>query len=257
MKKLAMAALVILASMQTARAQETISGGFIPGANTAADFTATSGARVTLVKPLESTDTLLVSETLAPVNLESAPPAPMVTAVAVPGNAVPAMPAPAKLSRPRFLYGDRDDFRWQIALGFAWERFTSSIYNASAVGTDTSVTYFLNDSVGIEGNISAVFAPTIWNGEHIKLVNYVGGPKVTFRQPRWEPWVHAMVGGTHALPQTAGHSQNGFAVVAGGGADYRLHPRFSVRLEADYLATRLFNQWQNNLMLAASAVVHF
>ena len=88
--------------------------------------------------------------------------------------------------------------------------------------------------------MNTFFAPTIWQNEHIKLVNYGVGPKFEWRRPRWEPWFHGLFGGTHALPQTAGHSKNGFAVQLGGGADYRLLPRLSARAEVDYVGTRAF-----------------
>ncbi len=126
-------------------------------------------------------------------------------------------PEPSPAPRPKFIYSDRDDFRWQLGLGVSFERFRSSIYSASAVGTTTSLAYFLSDCLGIEGDLNTFFAPTIWQNEHIKLVNYGVGPKFAWRRPRWEPWFHGLFGGTHAFPQTAGHSQNGFAVQLGGG----------------------------------------
>jgi len=46
----------------------------------------------------------------------------------------------------------------KLALGVTWIRFRSSIFNASAVGLKTSVTYFTNEWFGIEGNVSAAFA---------------------------------------------------------------------------------------------------
>jgi hypothetical protein len=153
--------------------------------------------------------------------------------------------------------GDRDDYRWQLAAGVAWERFRSDQYNASAVGINTNLTYFLNDWLGIDGSVSALFAPTILQDEHVKLVNYGGGPRIAWRGPRWEPFAHIIVGGAHALPQTAVSGRNSFMLQAGGGADYRFRPFFGIRLEAAYLRTTFFKQSQNNLFAAASAVFHF
>ena len=167
------------------------------------------------------------------------------------------MAEPAPDPKPRFIYSDRDDYRWQLGLGVSFERFRSSIYSASGVGTNTSLSYFLNDWLGAEGNVSTFFAPTIWNGEHVKRVNYGVGPKIAWRRPRWEPWIHGLFGGTHALPQTAGHGQNGLSIQAGGGADYRFLPRLSLRLELDYVRTRLFGQWQDNGQAALGVVFHF
>ncbi len=258
MKRLLFCTLLLLAVAGTLPAQEKISAGLPYGANVAADFNATSAARTPLVKPLAQPDVLFLPDTLAAAS--PAAPGAVETALSLPmeaGNPADAEPAPTPEPKPRFIYSDRDDYRFQLGLGLSFERFRSSIYSASGVGTNTSLSYFLNDWLGVEGNISTFFAPSIWNGEHIKLVNYGAGPRIAWRRPRWEPWVHGLVGGTHALPQTAGHSQNGFSLQLGGGADYRFLPRLSLRLELDYVRTRLFGQWQNNGQAAAGIVFHF
>jgi hypothetical protein len=41
------------------------------------------------------------------------------------------------------------------------------------------------------------------------------------------------------------------------GADYGLSPRLSIRLEGDYVRSRLFSDWQNNFQAIAAAVIHF
>lgn len=254
MKRLLILALLLFAGASTLPAQQTISGG-LTSTNVAADFTTTSASRVPLIKPFPQAAPLFVSDAL-----DSAPPAPAAveTALSLPMDAGdPSAGAPDPEPEPRFIYSDRDDYRFQLGLGVSFERFRSSVYSASAVGTNTSLSYFLNDWLGVEGNVSTFFAPTIWNGEHIKLVNYGAGPRIAWRRPRWEPWLHGLVGGAHALPQTAGHSQNGFSVQLGGGADYRFLPRLSLRLELDYVRTRLFGQWQNNGQAAAGIVFHF
>lgn len=176
--------------------------------------------------------------------------------VAEPVPAVPANPAPPPPD-PKFLYGGRDDYRWQLGLGASWERFRSSIFNASAVGLNTSVAYYTNDWLGIEGNLMTGFAPTIFDHEHVKLFNFTGGPKIAWRQRRWEPWVHGLVGFSHEQPQTASGGRNAFAAQVGGGADYRINPRLSARLQGDWLHTQFFSQSQNNITLAGSLVIHF
>ncbi|HTQ62297.1 MAG TPA: hypothetical protein VMI32_18875 [Candidatus Solibacter sp.] len=168
-----------------------------------------------------------------------------------------ASPTPTPAPDPTFIYGGRDDYRWQLGIGVDWLRFRSSIFNASAVGLDSSVTYFLNDWFGVEGNVVTGFAPQIFDREHVKLLVYGGGPKIAWRENKWEPWMHAIVGGAHEQPQTADGGRNAFAVEVGGGADYRFNPRFSGRLEADWVRTSFFSQSQNNFKLAAGVVFHF
>src|SRR5260370_1643089 len=67
------------------------------------------------------------------------------------------------------------------------------------------------------------FAPTIYLSEHVKYFSYGGGPKIAWRARKWEPWMHAIVGGAHIQPQTTG-SRNGFDFMAGGRAAYPPFP---------------------------------
>jgi hypothetical protein len=258
MKRLLVPAFLLCGSVCAVQAQESIPGGMPSSANAAANFTATSGARVPLVKPFPQAGPSFISDALNPSSVNASAPTAVTTALALPlGASDSAMAEPAPDPKPRFIYSDRDDYRWQLGLGVSFERFRSTIYSASGVGTNTSLSYFLNDWLGAEGNVSTFFAPTILNGEHVKLVNYGVGPKIVWRRPRWEPWFHGLFGGTHALPQTAGHRQNGFSIQAGGGADYRVLPRLSFRAEVDYVRTRLYGQWQDNGQAALGMVFHF
>ena len=113
--------------------------------------------------------------------------------------AAPAAPVPKYDPTGRYQ-------RWEIGLGFAFVRFRSSVYTASAVGLNSSLVYHLKDWVAIEGAVTSAFAPTIYQNEHVKYVGYGAGPKFTFGRDQFEPWVHVLVGGMHILPQTARHS---------------------------------------------------
>ena len=255
MKRLFVGALLVLGSTCVVRAQEVGPVGIEIRTSSTPDFATTSAARVNLVAPVKGAD--LLSDTLtaadAPAGGGGGAPT-LTTALAVPvTEADPAKPEP----QPKFLYGGRDDYRWQLGLGVAWERFRSNIFNASAVGLNSSVAYFTNDWFGVEGDISAMYAPVIYQNEHVKLLNYVGGPKIAWRQRRWEPWAHVLVGGSHEQPKTAGFSKSSFAFQAGGGADFRWNPRLSFRLDADYLHTSFFSKSQHNFLLGGGIVFHF
>jgi hypothetical protein len=102
-----------------------------------------------------------------------------------------------------------------------------------------------------------MFAPGIYANDPVRIVNYVVGPKIAWRQRRWEPWAHVMFGGSHEQPQIAGVSRNSYAIQAGGGADFRWNPRFSFRLDADYLRNGFFKTTQNNFLLGGGVVFHF
>jgi hypothetical protein len=200
------------------------------------DFANTSAARITLMEPAPPFASMA---TVPDATLSNAGPTP------------PAKP------EPRFVFGGRDDFRWQLGLGIAWTRFRSSIFNASAVGLNTSLSYFTNDWFAVEGDVTATFAPDVLPGEAAKFVIYGIGPKIAWRQRRWEPWLHGLVGGIHEQPQLAGVGRNAFAVQLGGGADYRWMPRLGFRLQADYVRSGLFHQHQDNFQLVGGVVFHF
>lgn len=214
------------------------------------DSSAASSARVNLFEPVHFTQaSFLPNEIRDAGSLKDWSGAPA-AAEAAPG------PAPAA-PQPRFVFGSRDDFRWQLGIGFAWTRFRSAIFDASAAGVNTSLSYFTNGWFGIEGNVSSTFASQIFANEHVKLVIYGVGPKIVWRQRKWEPWLHGLVGGIHEQPQPAGTSRNGFAAQLGGGADYRWLPRLAVRLEGDYVRSSLFGSNQNNFQLVTGIVFHF
>jgi opacity protein-like surface antigen len=169
-----------------------------------------------------------------------------------------ALPDPSPAApEPRFVFGGRDDFRWQMGLGISIVRFRSSQFYATGVGTNTSITYFTNDWFGVEGRVTTSFTPTVYLNGHVKFVGYGAGPKLAWRQRKFEPFVHAIFGGVHILPQSALGSANGFEVQLGGGVGYRFNPRLSTRVIVDWVPTRLWGQWQDNAQAALEAVLHF
>jgi len=242
MKNLLPVLVLTLATASLAHAQDN-SDFSKAAANTAANLNSSGAAMFTL--PESSLGSFAHSRFTnsglfaAPLS-ETAPPEPL-----------PASPA------PKFVYGSRDDYRWQLALGIALFRFRSSRFYATGVGSNTSITYFTSDWLGVEGNVNTAFAPGIYLDEHVKYVSYGGGPKVAWRARKLEPWAHVLVGGAHILPQTAGAGQNGFSLQVGGGADYRIFPHLSARLEMDWVKTRFFGEWQNNAQANLDIVLHF
>jgi len=251
MKRLLLSALLLLGSAGIAWAQVGAPTLNLDRGSGAPDFSATSAAKAALLSDLAAADTF-AAPAAKPANTFAAPM--VATVLALPLNdAEPAAPSP----HPKFLYGGRDDYRWQLGLSASWLRFRSSVFNASAVGINTSVVYFTNEWFGVEGAISAVFAPTILVGEHVKIATYGAGPKIAWRQRQWEPWLHGIFGGAHEQPQIAGSGRNSYAIKAGGGADYRWNPRVSFRLEGDYVRTGFFKQSQNDFQLSGGIVFHF
>lgn len=246
MNRVCVCALLLLGSVSVAQAQVEAAKPIFDTDNAAPDFSATSAAKATLPDLLAVTDSLALAAASSGPHLNTA-------LLAEPAPADPATPSP----KPRFIYGGRDDYRWQLGLSLAWVHFKTSAFNANAIGLKTSVGYFLNEWLGVEGNVTAAFSPTTLGTDHVKVLIYGGGPKIAWRQKRWEPWLHGIFGGAHEQPQTAAGSRNTYAIEAGGGADYRWNPHLSFRAEGNYVRTGFFHQSQNNFELAGGAVLHF
>jgi hypothetical protein len=242
MKKSLMGVLWLLVAAGVAGAQEenTQAGR----TNAAASFELTSAAKVSLLGASEESSEA-PSVALATTEGEAS---------AAPGEA-PATP-PAK---PRFVFGDRDDYRWQLGMGVEIFRFLSSRFDSTMVGTNTMVTYFTNGWFGFEGNLVTGFGSesAVFQNAHPKLFGGGGGIRVGSRRARWEPWGHVLVGGAHLQPQTANASKTGLMVQTGGGVDYRAHARLSIRLEGDWVYTTFFSQTQNSFQGVAGVVLHF
>lgn len=101
-------------------------------------------------------------------------------------------------------------------------------------------------------------------GQNLTLLTYTGGPEVVLHTRRFEPYVHALFGAAHGsdsyFPSTNSYSTSAtsFAYQLGGGIDYNLSHRLSIRaVEAQYLHTGFpngTNGAQNHLMLGAGIV---
>src|SRR5712672_2968811 len=180
MKRLLLVPLLAIITAGGAQAQDEPAIPSQANFNVAADFANTSAAAK-------------VPEVFLWASSESRP-----TSTLFAERETPAEPAEASTAAapdPKFAYGSRDDYRWQVGLGVSLVRFRSSLFYATGVGTNTSVTYFTNDWLAVEGAVNTAFAPTIYRNEHVKFFSYGAGPKIAWRARKLEPWAHIMGGG--------------------------------------------------------------
>jgi opacity protein-like surface antigen len=191
------------------------------------------------------------------VNLFDSSREPFRLANAGPSAAEPAATPAAPAAMPKFVFGERDDYRWQLGLGVEFLRFRSSILDASIVGVNTTVSYYTNTWFALEGNIITAFGPPPNDNNHVKYFEGAGGIRLGGRRARFEPWVHALVGGAHLQPQTAAGNRSALSATGGGGVDYRVNSRLSLRAEVDYVYTRFFSETQNNFQASTGVVFHF
>lgn len=112
-----------------------------------------------------------------------------------------------------------------------------------------SLNRWLSARVDITGGHANNIGPL---GQNLTLLTYTAGPQVSYRLHRFLPHAEFMVGGAHGsdsyFPETATFSSSAasFALNTGGGLDYRLNQRFTLRpVEVQYLHTAFPNAGNN------------
>jgi hypothetical protein len=237
MKKALMGMMLLVGMVGVARAQE---GTAAPGrTNVAADFADSSASQVELTTASAGGEFTVVS---AAGDSSAA------------GEALPAAPVP----KPKYVFfGDRDDYRWQLGVGVEYLRFQSNAFDANMVGVNTTLTYYTNTWFAVEGSVITGFGPETFNQYHAKIFGGAGGIRIGGRRARWEPFGHALVGGSHLQPQTAEGGRNALMAQAGVGVDFRVHSRLSLRGEGDWVYTTYYSTSQNNFQIVGGIVLHF
>ena len=95
---------------------------------------------------------------------------------------------------------------------------------------------------------------------------YVFGPRITLWQtPRYRVFAEALAGGVHAeLDLSLGsfsrslEAKDAFAAAVGAGFDWRFSRLISWRvIQADYVPTALFSDWQSNFRASTGIVFSF
>jgi hypothetical protein len=179
------------------------------------------------------------------------------TSFAQPAFAGAAWPSPSTPKSKPSTYYEQFPRKWELSLAFALVRFRSSIYEASAPGLNSSLTYWWKDRFAFEGSVTSAFAPPVFANEHFRYLGYGAGPKYSFGRKRLEPWAHALIGGVHVIPQTASGGQNGFEFTMGGGVDYAINDVISAKGGLDYLGTHMFGEWQSSFQFLAGLALRF
>ena len=128
--------------------------------------------------------------------------------------------------------------------------------------------YHVNDWFRIAGEYTGGHSSNISSlGQGLTLMTFTGGPQFSYRFHRFTPYGEVLVGGAHGSDSyfpsrtSSSTSASSFALSTGGGLDFYLTPRFSIRaLDVQYLRTSFPNGMgneQNQLMLGAGVVIKF
>src|SRR5690348_11888412 len=148
--------------------------------------------------------------------------------------------------------------------------------NPASTGTDgfslnggsASVAYNFNNWLSGVADLGGYHSTNILgSGVDGTLSTYLFGPRVSYHHfGRVTPFGEVLFGVAHtgANVLNTSDSQNAFAMTVGGGIDYRINSRFSIRpAKVDYLLTR-FNEFgttnaqsQNNLRVSTGIVFRF
>jgi hypothetical protein len=125
--------------------------------------------------------------------------------------------------------------------------------------------YNLNKVVGLVGDLGGYYNGT----NSYKSFSYLFGPRFNMRRSRFTPYVQFLFGGTDARIQgtdatgaSFSSTQNGFTTAAGGGLDFELTPRISIKpIQLEYVMSQTpqfltnTNSIQNNLRYSAGIVL--
>ena len=139
----------------------------------------------------------------------------------------------------------------------------------NANGWEASISGNFNRWIAIEGDVSGYYKTYSLNLASLNLgtldvkvtdYSYAGGPRINLRPI----FIHALFGGDHLTGSALGYSesQDGMAGLVGGGIQWKVSGRWSVRASADYAFTRhnIFggpSVTQNNVRASVGIVYGF
>jgi hypothetical protein len=175
----------------------------------------------------------------------------------------PASPlaAPEPADPPQVVYGVKPSYDFQAYLGYTFIRFFQVPgTQVNLNGFNYSIVYYpdrFNGKLAADGEFVATFGSQF--DEKARFLLGMGGARFRWALPRnLEFWAHALVGGTHYVPQTPYGTESSLAYELGGGVDINSrNSRFSYRISADAIGTRYFNTYQFSPKVSVGFVYKF
>ena len=156
---------------------------------------------------------------------------------------------------------------WNVSLGLnvaKWMGFVfegNGLYGISRIPRAVPAPFPRCDEPPSGGFCPAGDGPTF--NVDTKLYNYLGGVQFPYRKSeRFTPFGELMFGHSAVRGEARAidgrlfaETSGGLGLLAGGGVDYNINPRFALRFKIDYLQTRLFNQKQDNGVFSVGIVI--
>jgi hypothetical protein len=149
--------------------------------------------------------------------------------------------------------------RWEFYGGYSYLRFDSPTLGyvnwSNLNGFNGEVTFNITTRFAVVADGSGHY------GNQLTVYNYMLGPQYALRRDKSKFFVHGFFGKAQNTVNIATSISNGFesvgrAFAAGGGYDRDLTPRFTFRVQADYLNTSTFGATQNDIRVSTGVVFH-
>ena len=151
--------------------------------------------------------------------------------------------------------------RWEAFGGYSYLRADSTTFgfasNANLNGFAGEIAFNIKPRFGVVVDGSGHY------GSQLSMYNYMAGPQYAFRKEKSTIFIHALFGKAQNTVNIPTATRNGFtsagrAFAVGGGYDWDLTPRITLRaVQADYLNTYTFGATQNDIRISTGVVVHF
>jgi len=151
--------------------------------------------------------------------------------------------------------------RFEAFAGFSYLRLDADLRNDRDLnGFNTSFTYNFNRILGATGEFGANYGNASISRAKADQFFFLFGPKFAYRgNSRVTPFAHVLPGVVRQNLNfgATDTSTTQFALATGGGIDFNVTERFSVRgAQADYIMTRL-GGIQNNIRVSTGFVLKF
>ena len=149
--------------------------------------------------------------------------------------------------------------QWEVFGGYAYRNVDSTTFGfvnrSNLNGFDASATYNITPSWGVTADVGGQY------GSQMVVYNFLIGPQYALRRDTSKFFVHGLFGKAQDRVDITTSLRNHFesvgrAIVAGGGYDRELSPRFTFRIMGDYLHTSTFNTSQTDVRISTGLVFH-
>jgi hypothetical protein len=150
--------------------------------------------------------------------------------------------------------------RWEVFGGYAYRNVDSTTFGfvnrSNMHGFDAEATFNITPSWGVTADAGGQY------GSQMTVYNFLIGPQYDIRRDKSKFFVRGLFGKAqdrvNIATSISSHFESvGRTIGAGGGYDLDLTPRFTFRVQADYLRTQTFGTSQNDIRASTGLVFHF